>query len=189
VLKVYRKSLGRHTESLVRQVSERRSGFRRVVDWHGESGVVPPAHFLVVAAPLLAEPAAVCLQPYIGGEKRDPFHDFTPDTLLERLSCAPGLRRQFVAFARATLRAAECEKACVDLIGRDNLIIQEDGSGARLVLLDAGIYDFSRKAVRAPEALARLHSRLDQLRHIAERIERSVHHGPGSASPLTGNPA
>jgi hypothetical protein len=170
VLKVFRKSLGMPFAALVQHVQERRASYRRVASWYGGCGVVLPTQFLLLHGPLRSSPVAACIQPFIGGEKIDVFRDLTESELLNRLEQSAALRAQFRLFVDRTLRSASDEGASIDLVGHDNLVIAGHGDDCRLVLLDLGVYDFARKAARAPDSLEELRSRLLYLRRVCERI-------------------
>jgi hypothetical protein len=172
VLKVFRKSLGMGRESLLRHVRERRAAHHRVMAWYGDLPVVVPTRFLLLHGPLLARPVAACVQPYIGGEKRDVFTDLSESALSSMLEEHGTFRDRLTRFVGATVRAAEQEGACVDLLGQGNLVVREGGAGPELVLLDMGIYDFARKAVRAPAALAAQRDRIAYLQRIVAPRDR-----------------
>jgi hypothetical protein len=166
VVKVFRKSLGMRREALLGQVRERRAAHRRVMAWYGDGGVVLPTQFLLLHGPLLGRPAAACIQPFVDGPKRDVFQDFTEAELEELLGTNERLRAQLASFTRATAFAAAEEGACVDLLGRGNLVVHAAPTGSELVLLDMGIYEFARKAVRAPAALAAQRERVAYLERM-----------------------
>jgi hypothetical protein len=166
VVKVFRKSLGMNTDALVGHVRERRAAHRRVLAWYRDCGVVLPTQFLLLDGPLLGRPAAACIQAFVDGPKRDVFQDFTETELEEVLGTDERLRAQLASFTRSTARAAAEEGACVDLLGRDNLVVRATPTGSELVLLDMGIYEFARKAVRSPAALAAQRERVAYLERM-----------------------
>jgi hypothetical protein len=170
VLKVFRKSLGQPLVALLRQAHERRATYDRVASWYQNCSVVLPTQFLVLNGPLLARPAVACVQPFVGGEKTDIFTDLSEVDLVERLSRDEPLRAQFRRFAEQTLHAADTAGACIDLVGRNNVVLTRNGDQLRLLLLDLGVYDFATKARRAPGALVELKKRLIFLQCIHDQV-------------------
>ena len=181
VLKIYRESLGRRVESLQTMVRERRATYERLTAWYDGCSVLLPTQFLVLHGPLGARAAVACVQPYVDGPHTDIFEDLQERELLELLTTHPRLNAQFRLFVERSLQAVEREGACVDMVGRDNVVITGDGDQCRLVLLDNGFYDFARKAIRSPAALAELRNRLAYLQHVYAQLP-AVHarrHMPG----------
>jgi hypothetical protein len=170
VLKIYRRSLGRRLDVLLDQADDRRSRYNRIARWYAACGVVLPTQFLLLHGPVLRRPALAYVQPYVDGAQLDVFSDVSEDELLQLLMAYPTLREQFTGFVDATLRAATEEHACVDIVGRNNLVISTRGEERRLVLLDYGIFCFALKQRAAPRALAELERRLTYLRRIMTRI-------------------
>jgi hypothetical protein len=171
VLKVYRKSLGRPHDALMQQVRDRRAVYERVAQWYRSCSVVLPTHFMVLHGPLFSRPAAACIQPYVHGRKIDVFLDVSKERLVRLLREHAALRAEFRRFTDHTLRAAESEGACVDLVGRNNLVLTRAEGRLRLLLLDHGVYDFERKAIRAPSTLARIRTRLAYLQQVRDELE------------------
>lgn len=168
VLKVCRETLGRRPEVLIADARRRRATYRRVAGWYEESSPLLPTSFLVARCPLLLLPAVVCVQRYAGDNCLDLFDGLSESEVAALVGRAPRLRCQLTSFAACTARAMERERACVDLVGRFNLLVAGKGSDARLVLVDHGLLDL-RKA-RA-EVVAETHRRLAYLQRIADRME------------------
>lgn len=187
VLKVYRKSLGRRPEALRAMVRERRATYDRLASWYRDCGVLLPTQFLILHGPVRGGAAVACVQPYVEGHHADLFHDLSEAKLLDVLAQHPGLEAQFRLFVERTVRAVERESACVDVVGRNNLVITGTGEQCRLVLLDNGFYDFERKAVRSPAALAELKERLAYLQRIYARLGAAPFRSP-TMKPECGQP-
>jgi hypothetical protein len=170
VLKVYRKSLGRRLDGLRTMVQERRATYDRLASWYDDCSVLLPTQFLLLHGPLRSGAVVACVQPFVEGQHTDVFHDVPERTLLELFAKHPRLEAQFRLFVERTLGAVEREGACVDIVGRNNLVITGNGEQCRLVLLDNGFYDFQRKAIRSPAALAELRQRLAYLQRIYEQL-------------------
>lgn len=170
VLKIYRRSLGRPVTVLLQQARARQATHDRASAWYDGSGIVLPAHHLVVQGPLLRAPAVACVQRYLAGAQTDPFRDLTGEQLIALLREHPGLAGQFRIFAERTLHAADTEDACVDIVGPGNLVIVPERDGPRLLLIDVGVYEFERKRVRSPRAFEVLLRRLAFLRHLTREV-------------------
>jgi hypothetical protein len=169
-LKIFRKSLGRRPEELRRQLANRRATHETVTRWYSDLDIVPPSYFLLLHGPVLSLPAVGCLQPMIPTDRIDLLYGLSEPELLKLVSADANLGATVRSFIVRTLRAAHKDRAAIDLVGRDNVVLVPDGVSYRLVLLDLGIYRFDVKATRNPDALARLH---DQL-HVLERLERRI---------------
>ena len=68
-----------------------------------------------------------------------------------------------------TVEMAESQAACVDPVGRNNLILTESGGAPRLLLIDSGVCDLRVKVERQPHWLDELERRLAYLRRLRER--------------------
>jgi hypothetical protein len=175
VLKVYRRSLGHSPEMLQRIAHFFTAKYRTVQHWYGESGptatrnLVPPASYFLLNSPLLGTAAVGMLQPYIGGQKRDLFEDFTADQLLDLLRADAHLCRQFRFFARRTLEFYWAENCCVDFLGRENVMLNEQDGGWRLLVLDYGIFNVDEVKKRSPETAELVLSRLAHLETVYEK--------------------
>ncbi|HXE80138.1 MAG TPA: hypothetical protein VNK41_05265 [Vicinamibacterales bacterium] len=173
VLKIYRRSLGRRTTAVIEHARARLALFERARRWYeGEDILLPTAH-LVLHAPLLARPAAASVQPFLPGRHVDVFDGVSEDELVALLCAHPALAAQFRFFADRTLRAADAEGACVDIVGPNNLVVA-GGESPRLWLIDVGIYEFERKRQRSPRALAKMTRRLAYLRRVANRLQQKT---------------
>lgn len=170
VLKVYRRSLGSPLPMLLQQARARQSTHDRASAWYGGSGVVVPAHHLVLRGPLLRVPAVACVQRCLTGMQVDPFRDVSEPQLIALLRAQPGLASQFRLFAERTLEAADTEGACVDIVGPGNLVIVAEPDGPRLLLIDVGVYEFERKRERSPRAFEVLLRRLALLRRMTREV-------------------
>jgi hypothetical protein len=188
VLKIYRKSLGRRLRVLLAQAEDRRARYNRIASWYDECGVVLPTQFLLVHGPVLRLPALAYMQPYVDAAAVDVFTDLAEPQLLQLLIEDRALRQQFRLFVERTLRAVTAERACVDIVGRNNLVITTHGGERRLVLLDYGILDFAQPRHRntVPELQRRLEYlqrmtelvRVAELGHTDSEIRVAVRHTP-----------
>ena len=173
VLKVCRETLGRRLGLLAADARRRRGTYQRVAGWYDEASPLLPTFFVIAHCPLLSLAAVACVQPYVEGPHRDVFAGLRETELVDLATRGPRLRRQLASFAGRTARAVEREDACVDLVGRDNLIVAGPPAEPRLVLVDHGVHDL-RKA-RAGRWLAEETARrLAYLQAVARRAERST---------------
>ncbi len=169
VLKVYRRTIGRSAERLVRLAAWYRQKHRTVSSWYpGPFSIVAPAGFVVLHGPLLARPGVACLQPYIEG-MRGFFEDLDEGEQVRRLEGDAGLKDQFCFFARRTLEVSEASGCCPDLLGSRNLVVTGVRGNSALKLIDYGIIDLralnagpSSASSRISKVLSRLKTLLDQ---------------------------
>jgi hypothetical protein len=171
VLKIFRKSLGRNSSELRRQLEYRRSAYATVARWYRGLNIVPASHFLLLHGPILSLAAVGCLQPLIPSARIDLLHGMTDRKLTDLVSADAYLLRTVQSFIRRTIRTARMERASIDLVGKDNVVLVRDEASHRLVILDQGIYRFDVKASRDPDALARLHDQLQVLEQLGQRIQ------------------
>jgi hypothetical protein len=171
VLKVYRRSVGRRPEVLLQLARDRQMSYEALRARYAGCSALLPTYFMVVNGPLLGRPVLACVQPYVDGPYTDLFGDLSEDQLVALLEGHARLRSQFALFTDRTLRAAAAEHTCVDLLGRNNLIVTGGGEELRMVLLDInGVFDFKRKLREAPESLAQIKDRLGYLRRVRDRV-------------------
>lgn len=171
VIKVYRRTLGRRLEALLADARHRRATYRRVAGWYDGCSPLLPTQFLVGHGPLLALPGLLCLQHYVEPPHRDVFTGLSEQELAALASRSPRLGRQLVSFAERTSRAVVREGASVDLIGRDNLIVAGPDADPRLVLLEHGVHDLTRKEPRASAIAAETRRRLAYLHQVARQVQ------------------
>lgn len=170
VLKIYRRSLGKDLQELLKLADIFRGKYEAISSWYGGPwSPVLRADFLILRGPLLGRPAVGCLQPYIGGEKKDLFRDFSYDELISLMQENNALRAQFVFFAKRTIHLYATESLCVDLLGNGNLIVTTNGNTLGLQLIDYGIFDL--KNAKIPSAtFARTESYISRLKLLLEGI-------------------
>ncbi len=166
VVKAYRRTIGRSRESLVELAAEYRDRWKAIASWYeGPYDVVAPARYLILHGPLLGQPAVACVQPYFGGEKRDPFTDFEDGELPRLMREDEGLGEQLRWFARRTLDLRAARGQCIDLLGARNLVVTRDRDRGpfQLKLIDYGIFDLRPLEGASPAAHSRLASLLDRM--------------------------
>lgn len=173
VVRIYRRSLGRSLDGLLKVAAYYQSRYRMLSNWYGGPlGLVPEMQFLVLQGPSLVGPVAASLQPYIQGQKRDLFQDFTDDELLRLLKEKHFFREQFLFFAKQTLRQWEEGKMCLDFLGRQNVMIVNQGGNYRLCLPDLGIFEFEILAKKHPKKIAQIEKRIQQLAYLYEKAQQ-----------------
>lgn len=173
VLKIYRRSLGKRSRPLMALTAEFKEKYDTVSAWYnGAVQLVPPAQFLILHGPILAGPAAAVLQPYIEGEIKDLFCDFSDAQLLAMMADDPDFRRQFLFFAQQTVRIWAEQGMCLDMLGYGNvaMIENETGTGCRLLIIDNGIFRLEEIRKKSPRAFARLEQYLSRLRSLLVRL-------------------
>jgi hypothetical protein len=171
VLKVYRQSLGRDLQGVMEVVKLYQGKYETVQGWYsGRVRLVPPAQFLIIHGPILNRPAAAILQPYIHGEKRDMFEDFTDEELLRLLRADASLAEQFIFFVRETWRIYVARGLCLDFVGRDNLMLVNEAGRWSLLIVDNGIFEPDALRQKAPETVTEIERRMRRLLWLLQQL-------------------
>jgi hypothetical protein len=173
-LKVYRRTLGMPLAQQREILAEYRRKHRMATRLYNAAGpIVPPAAFLLLHGPLLRRRAGAVLQPFLGGARRDFLGDLSEAEQLEILREDETLRAQFGLFAERTIAAFGEGGECLDLLGRDNLMLVTEGRKRRLAVADFGFFDLAALACDAPDKLRRMGEVVDRLAalhaHVQER--------------------
>ena len=171
VLKVFRRSLGRplaEQRAVAAYYAER---YRTVSRWYEPvPGLVVPTAFLILPGPILGRPVAAAVQPLVEGRLRCFFSDQDDDTALAGLRSDRALAAQFQGFARRTLWIYAMERRCLDLVGRENLMLVETDGRARLAIADCGILEVASLERAAPERAEALAQRIGRLESLLGRL-------------------
>jgi hypothetical protein len=171
VLKVHRRTLGRPANELVEHARMRRTKFEVLCSRFDFSPVILPTSFFVMHGPLLGYAASASLQPYV--EQYTDLFEWRAEALVRLLSEQPCLLAEFTHFVGRSMRFAEQEGWCVDMLGQNNLVLAGSGEGVRLTLLDVtGIVNFEHKRLSAPASLAVLMDRLSYLADVAAQASQ-----------------
>jgi hypothetical protein len=171
VLKVFRRSLGRPLDEQRAVAAYYAERHRTVAGWYERvPGLVVPTAFLILPGPFLGRPVAAAVQPLVEGPLRCFFADQDDDTALARLGSDRALALQFQGFARRTLEAYAREGRCLDLVGRENLMLVETGGRARLAIADCGILDAAGLERDAPARAQALAERIGRLESLLGRL-------------------
>ena len=168
VLKVFRRSLGRPLDEQRAVAAYYAERYRTVSRWYADvPGLVVPTAFLVLPGPFLGRPVAAAVQPLVDGATLCFFADQDDAAALARLRADRSLAADFARFATRTLALYAREGRCLDLVGRENLMLVEGPSGApRLAIADCGILEVARLELAAPERAARLAQRIARLESL-----------------------
>jgi len=167
VLKIYRRTIGRDAHGLARIARRHRERHLHLRQRFG--ALVHPAEFLVLHGPLRGQPAVACTQEFLPGRLLDPLA-LGPDELAGYLASRPALARALGEFARRAL-AWRARGLFPDLLGQGNLVVAERPEGARLLLIDYGVFDLR---ALAPGPRARLDALAQRLHDLASRLEEHV---------------
>ncbi|MDO8498719.1 MAG: hypothetical protein Q7S44_02950 [bacterium] len=137
-LKINRESIGLNGEALSVKARQVRMSYQRVkTDFGDIPGLVPEEMFLIVHSHLRAIRALAVVQPYMEGELRDFFTDFTMEQLVATLTTNQQLCRQFIPFAERVLGIYQrLPEEFLDIGGYRNLSVVSKGGEKRLILLD-----------------------------------------------------
>ena len=171
VLKIYRQSLGRRFHDLLEIVNVFKRKYEIVASWYnGRFDLVPAARFLILKGPLLGVPVAAALQAYVDGEKKDFFREFSDEQLLRLMREQEELRRQFAFFAERTLAVHSRDGLCLDLLGRNNVVLANSGKELRFALLDNGIFDLEFMKRKKPHIYRKLEAHVSRIRFLLRAI-------------------
>jgi len=171
VLKVYRRSLGKRLEGVLAVANEfsRKHEFLSSCYNRGFN-IVTVSEFLILNGPILGIPAAAILQPYIHGNKRDIFGEFSDDDVVRLMRDHEHLRKQFITFVEQTVELFSKGEMCFDVLGADNLMLVEQCGDLRLVVVDNGIFDLAAIRKRSPALYSRLEERIARMKDLLEKI-------------------
>lgn len=173
VLRIYRKSLGKSLRGLLEIARHYKRNYESMRDRYGASrDLVLPMDFLVFSGLPLGIPVAASLQPYIGGEKKDIFEDFSDKEFLGLLQAHDTLREQFLVFARQTLEQWNEGQTCFDFLGRENLMLIKEDDRYRLHIVDVGLFELETVAKKYPEKIARIEQRVKELASLYNRAKQ-----------------
>jgi hypothetical protein len=173
VLRIYRRSLGKSRQGLLEIAEYYKQNYELVHSWYGEiSDLVLPMDFVVLQGLPLIGPVAGSLQPYIHGPRQDLFEDFSDDELLQLLAAHDRVREAFLYFVEETLRQWEGRKMCYDFIGRENLMLVQQGGEYRLHIADVGIFKFDTPMNNSSEKIVQIDQRLLRLTSLYERARK-----------------
>ena len=150
VLKVFRQSIGQPLPVLLQQAGMLRERHRRVSEWYAGLSVSVPVDYVVLHGPLLDQPAVAGIQRFVDGDKRDFFELVESGGWSELVQAHPPLRAQFRCFVERTLAAFDMEDACLDLVGKDNLMVVMGDGDPRLQVIDFGVIDLADRRTSAP---------------------------------------
>jgi hypothetical protein len=177
VLRIYRKSLGKPLSGLLEVTRHYKENLEILRSWYGNStDLIPPMEFLVLSGLPFGSPVAASLQPYIRGQKKDFFADFSDEELLELLEQHRHLRKQFELFASQTLRQWEDGKMCFDFLGRENLMTVNQDGNYRLCIVDVGIFQFDKVVKKYPQKIIQIEKRMDRLATLYHKVKQVQPH-------------
>jgi len=170
-LKVFRRSLGRPLAEQ-REVALHYAGRHRTVSgWYAAvPGLVAPSAYLILPGPIRGRPVAAVVQPWVAGHRRCFFEDLDSAGALQLLSGDPLLAEQFRGFARVTLECWRRGRRCLDLVGRENLMLLEFEGRARLAIVDCGVFELAAVRREAPDRYAALAERIGRLEALLGRL-------------------
>jgi hypothetical protein len=171
VLRIYRRSLGKLPDELRHIADYYKKNYDTVLSWYGTDLVLPMEFLVLDGLPLIGSVAA-SLQPYIEGEKQDPFEDFSDGDLLELFRAKECVCKQFIHFAKQTLHQWQGGERCYDLLGRENLILVKQGESYRLQIADVGIFNLHMLDSNTHEKVAQLEKRIKRLAALCESAEQ-----------------
>jgi hypothetical protein len=185
VLRIYRRSLGKSRQGLLEIAKYYQQNYELVRSWYGTvPDFVPPMDFVVLQGLPLIGPVACSLQPYIDGSRQDLFEDFSDEELLELLEANARVREPFLHFVEQTIRQWNGGKLCYDFIGRENLMLVQEGGEYRLHIVDVGTFKLDTLLNNSSEKLAQIDQRIERLKSLYERATRLAQPNPALIPPV-----
>jgi hypothetical protein len=170
-LKVFRRSLGRPLAEQRAVAAYYADRYRTVSGWYAAvPGLVMRSEFLILPGPIRGRPVAAVVQPFLEGRKRCFFEDLDLAETRALFSQDPDLAEQFRGFAASTLELWKKGERCLDLVGRENLMLFETQSRQRLAIVDCGLFELPLVRVQAPERYAALAERVGRLEALLARF-------------------
>lgn len=125
------------SEDLARLASEQNAEYEEISELYKElPGFIPWQASLIVESPQTKKPVIATLQEFQGGKMNDLFEDYTYEELLSIFEDDTQLRESFLLFSELTLSHWEEEREIIDLLGKQNLNIVEDGENRKLLFID-----------------------------------------------------
>ena len=182
VLKVVRRSLGKHRGELIKLAREFRGKYDIVSSLYGEeSGIILPAQVLVLTSPVARVRAAAIIQPYMGSDTKDLFKDFSDQDLVLLLRHHDRLRRQFVLFCKRTIAIYSQHNHVLDMIGPKNVMLVNHKDDPKLVVIDYRMFDMAAMASGYPKVHLQLTELIERIKSLLEAIR--PYHDSYSTSP------
>jgi hypothetical protein len=173
VLKVFRRSLGRPLAEQLAVAAHYAGRYRTVSGWYrAVPGLVAPSAYLLLPGPIGGRPVAAVVQPLVAGRRRCFFEDLDPAEALRLLSGDPVLAEQFQGFARVTFECWSRGERCLDLVGRENLMLVESDGRARFAIVDCGLFELPAVRREAPARYAALCERIGRLESLLAELGR-----------------
>ena len=77
---------------------------------------------------------------------------------------------QFSEFIRGTLRAVESEGLCLDMLGKNNLMLLTHENAMQLLIVDHGIFELDTLARDMPEKFKLVENDVRRLKMLAQRM-------------------
>ena len=171
VLKVVRRSLGKQLGDLIMLAREFRAKHDFVSSLYGkDSGIILPAHFLVLRSPVAQTCAAAIIQPYMGSSTKDLFKDFSDQDIVSLLQRHDRFRRQFVLFCEKTISLYSEHSQILDLIGSKNVMLVNHKHDPGIVVIDYGMFDVAATARRYPKVHLQLKGVIDRMQSMLQTI-------------------
>lgn len=171
VLKIYRRSLGKHGRELFDVLNSYRQKYNMVCEWYnGPFEMVIPSSFLIVNGPVLNQPVAASVQPYVGRAKRDLLYDFTDAELVSMMREDDHLRDQFIYFASRTIHAYTHYRVVLDLLGYENVVLIENDGQTNLLVLDPGVLSLDQLRTKRPVKIPAIREVMERLQGLLKAV-------------------
>ena len=150
---------------------ELRDEQRTVLRWYADiPGLLAPTVYVLLKAPRHGLRAAAAIQEQVVEPAADLLGDHSDEELIDLLVCHDELRHAFIRFTERSRRAWDDERRCLDMVGRNNVLLVRTAAGPRLRVIDFGVWDVDRQLREAPWRYVRARQALERLERITDRV-------------------
>ena len=171
VVKISRVTLGKPLAILLKFSRQYKENSVKLAEWYNNKfSLVLPSHFLITQSSFVDTPCVACLQTFMHGEQEDLLRDFDDEQIVHMMRQDRRLGDQFMDFVRGTLHAIESEGLCLDMLGKNNLMLLTRENSMQLLIVDYGIFNLDTLAREMPERLKLVDNDIQRLKMLAQRL-------------------
>ena len=171
VVKISRVTMGKSLATLLKFSRQYKENSSKLAGWYNDKHLlVLPTHFLITQSSFLDTPCVASIQAYMYGKQEDLLRDFDDEQIVHMMKQDRQLGDQFMDFFRGTLHAIESEGLCLDMLGKNNLMLLTREDARQLLIVDYGIFNLDTLARDMPEKLKLVDKDIQRLKILAQRI-------------------
>ena len=171
VVKTSRRTLGKPLATLLKFSRQYRENYNKLTKWYNDKhSLVLPSHFIITRCSLLDTPCVASLQSCMDGKHEDLLRDFDDEQIVHMMRQDQRLRDQFMCFIRGTLHGIKSEGLCLDMLGKNNLMLLTRKNVMQLLIVDYGIFNLDTLARDMPEKFKLVDRDIQRLKMLAQHI-------------------